>query len=84
VYGAIANYLAHRDEVDEYLSRRSTDGRPAFYAKLAALLLLHPANFIVASSYTAVVGLRGGHGLAPGWSRANRDRANSRNAGFPP
>ncbi len=46
VYGAIAFYLAQRDEIDAYLSRRRSDydaarakaraEDPAFYAKLAA------------------------------------------------
>jgi uncharacterized protein (DUF433 family) len=46
VYGAVAFYLAHREEVDRYLADRRSDFEaareksrkedPAFYAKLAA------------------------------------------------
>lgn len=54
VYGAIAFYLAHRDEVDAYLLRAREDyeaqrraareADPAFYQKLAEARLREPAG----------------------------------------
>lgn len=54
VYGAIAFYLAHRDEVDAYLARSREDfeaqrraareSDPAFYQKLADARLREPAG----------------------------------------
>lgn len=54
VYGAVAYYLAHRDEVDAYLERSREDfeaqraaaraADPAFYQKLAEARLREPAG----------------------------------------
>lgn len=54
VYGAVAYYLAHRDEVDAYLERSREDfeaqrvaaraADPAFYQKLADARLREPAG----------------------------------------
>lgn len=54
VYGAITFYLAHRDEVDDYLARAREDfeaqrraareADPAFYQKLAEARIRKPAG----------------------------------------